>query len=109
MSVRRSAAAPPAVAAATASRGLMCISRTASAITNDIDDVAQVPGLQSDANATVAPAVSRPRASGYGLRVENSTPGNNVATVSLAATASTSASERYVQWSTLAAPSSTAS
>ncbi len=39
MSARRSAAAPPAVAAHSASAGVMPISRTASAITNGIDDV----------------------------------------------------------------------
>ena len=40
------------------------------------------PGLQSLASATVTPASISRRASGYGCRVENSTPGSRVATVS---------------------------
>ena len=48
---------------------------------NGIDEVKQVPGLQSVASATVTPASSSRRASGYGERVENSTPGSSVATV----------------------------
>ena len=48
---------------------------------NAIDEVKEVPGLQSVASATVTPASSRRRASGYGDRVENSTPGSRVATV----------------------------
>ena len=44
-------------------------------------EVKQDPGLQSVASATVTPAASSRRASGYGCRVENSTPGSNVATV----------------------------
>lgn len=59
-----------------------------------IDEVKLVPGLQSLARATVTPASSRRRASGYGCRVENSTPGSSVATVSLPASAATSASLR---------------
>ena len=66
------------------------------------------PGLQSLARATVTPASIRRRASGYGWRVENSTPGSSVATVSEPASAAMSSSSRYVQWSTDAAPSATA-
>ena len=79
-------------------------------MTNGIDDVLHVPGLQSVASATSTPASTSPRPSGYGERVENSTPGSSVATVVPAAPtrASTSAPVRKVQWSTLAAPSSTA-
>ena len=47
-----------------------------------------------DARATSTPASSRRRASGYGERVENSTPGSRVATVPDPARASTSASVR---------------
>jgi hypothetical protein len=97
------------VAAQTASAGVIPSSRTASATQNGIDDVNDVPGLQSVASATVTPASSRRRASGYGERVENSTPGSSVATVADDASASTSAAVRNVQWSTLAAPSSTPS
>ena len=61
---RRSAAAPPAVAAHSASAGVIRISRTASAMQNGIDEVKQLPGLQSVASATVTPASSRRRASG---------------------------------------------
>ena len=70
-----------------------------------------MPGLQSVARAIDTPAASSRAASGKGERVQNSTPGSRVATVVEAAAdrASTSASDRYVQWSTLAAPSSTAS
>ena len=46
--------------------------------------------MQSVASATVTPASSRARASGYGWRVENSTPGSSVATVEPPARASTS-------------------
>ena len=81
--VRRSARAPPAVAAQTASAGVIRISRTASATQNGIDEVYDDPGLQSVASATVTPASSSRRASGYGDRVENSAPGSRVATVSL--------------------------
>ena len=84
MSSRRSARAPPAVAAQTASAGVMRISRTASAMQNGIDEVYDEPGLQSVASATVTPASSSRRASGYGDRVENSAPGSRVATVSRA-------------------------
>src|SRR5699024_5337582 len=108
-SPRRSAAAPPAVAPHSASAGVMPISRTAMAKQNGIEDVYDDPGLQSVAIATVIPASMSRRASGYGDRVENSTPGSSVATVDPSASASTSASVRYVQWSTLAAPISTAS
>src|SRR5262245_25483827 len=74
-----------------------------------IEVVYDDPGLQSVASATVAPASSSRRASGYGERVENSAPGSSVATVDDPARASTSAGDRWVQWSALAAPSSTAS
>lgn len=47
MSVRRSAVAPPAVAARSASDGVMCMSRTAIAMQNGIDEVNEDPGLQS--------------------------------------------------------------
>ncbi len=94
MSSRCSARAPPAVAAHTASAAVIRISRTARAITNGIDDVKLVPGLQSVARATVTPASSSRRASGYGDRVENSAPGSSVATVGPSARASTSASLR---------------
>ena len=61
-------------------------------------EVKHEPGLQSVAIATVTPAASSRRASGYGCRVENSTPGSNVATVPPDdASASTSASVRNVQ------------
>ena len=40
-----------------------------------------MPGLQSVASAIDTPASSSRRASGYGDRVENSTPGSSVATV----------------------------
>ena len=60
MSSRRSARAPPAVAARTASAGVIRISRTARAIQNGIDDVYDDPGLQSVASATVAPGVEQP-------------------------------------------------
>src|SRR2546429_9441204 len=109
MSVRRNAFAPPAVADHSASAGVSGVSRTARARQTGIDVVYDEPGLQSVARATVAPASSRARASGYGERVENSAPGNRVATVSESASALTSASDRYVQWSALAAFSSTAS
>ena len=66
------------------------------------------PGLQSLARATVAPASSNRRASGYGERVENSAAGSSVATVALEASRSMSASVRCVQWSAEAAPAATA-
>src|SRR5204863_7738697 len=66
------------------------------------------PGLQSVASATVTPASSSARASGYGDRVENSAPGSSVATVRESASALMSAGDRWVQWSALAASSSTA-
>ncbi len=84
------------------------MSRTATAMQNGIDEVYDEPGLQSVASATVAPASIRRRPDGYGCRVENSTPGSSVTTVSDAARAATSASARKVAWSTLAAPSSMA-
>ena len=87
-------AAPPAVDAQTASAGVMPMSRTATAMQNGIELVKLDPGLQSLASATVTPASMRRRASGYGWRVENSTPGSRVATVSDAASAATSASLR---------------
>ncbi len=68
MSVRFSALALPAVAAQTASTGVMRISRTASAIQKDMDDVKLLPGLQSLASATVTPASMSRRASGYRWR-----------------------------------------
>ncbi len=109
MSVRRRAAAPPAVADQTASSGVIPMSRTASATQNGTDEVKDDPGLQSVDSATVTPASSSRRASGQGARVENSAPGSSVATVAPLASASTSASVRCVQWSALAASSSTAS
>jgi hypothetical protein len=72
-------------------------------------EVYDEPGLQSVARATHAPASRSRRASGYAERVENSAPGNSVATVSEPESASTSASCRWLQWSTDAAPSSTPS
>ena len=71
------------------------MSRTATAMQNDMLEVNDDPGLQSVANATVAPASMNRRASGHVARVENSAPGSNVATVvsDAAASASTSASE----------------
>ena len=87
----------------------MPISRTASAMHSGIDDVYDEPGLQSVASATVTPAPSSRRASGHGERVENSTPGSSVATTPVRASASTSSSDRYVQWSADAVPSSHAS
>src|SRR5215471_12261249 len=97
MSSRRSARAPPAVAAHTASVVVIRISRTASATQNGMLEVKHEPGLQSDAIATVTPASINRRASGYGCLVENSTPGSSVATVPDEDSASTSASDRYVQ------------
>ncbi len=85
------------------------MSRTASAMQKGTEDVKDEPGLQSVDRATVAPASIRRRASGHWARVENSAPGSRVATVRLLARASTSASVRWVQWSALAASSSTAS
>lgn len=109
MSVRRRAAAPPAVADQIASSGVIPMSRTASAIQNGTDEVNDEPGLQSVESATVAPASRRRRASGQVARVENSAPGSSVATVLPWPSASTSASVRWVQWSADAASSSTAS
>ena len=108
MSARRRARAPPIVAAHTASSGVIRMSRTASAMQKDMLEVKLDPGLQSVASATVAPASSSRRASGYGDRVENSAAGSSVATVRLAASASTSASVRNVAWSAEAASRSTA-
>lgn len=85
------------------------MSRTASATQKGTDDVKDEPGLQSVDSATVTPASMSRRASGHSARVENSAPGSRVATVSPLARASTSASVRWVQWSALAASSSTAS
>ena len=62
--MRRSAAAPPAVDAHTASAGVMPMSRTATAMQNGIELVKLDPGLQSLASATVTPASMRRRASG---------------------------------------------
>ena len=80
-SSRRSAAAPPAVAAHNASAGVKFMSRTATAMQNGMLVVYELPGLQSVASATVAPASMSRRASGYRARVENSAPGSSVATV----------------------------
>lgn len=99
----------PAVADQTASSGVIPMSRTASATQKGTDEVKDDPGLQSVERATVTPASRRRRASGHSARVENSAPGRSVATVRLWARASTSASVRWVQWSALAASSSTAS
>ena len=63
-SVRRSACAPPAVAAQTASAVVIRISRTASATHSGMLEVKHEPGLQSVAIATVTPAPSSRRASG---------------------------------------------
>jgi len=93
-SSRRSAFAPPAVAAHTASAGVIPMSRTATAMQNGIDEVKLDPGFVSQASATVTPASIRRRAFGYGCRVENSTPGSRVSTVSEPASASMSASVR---------------
>src|SRR5215469_7275407 len=108
-SVRRSARAPPAVAAQAASAVVMPMSLTASATQNGKLEVYEDPGLQSVASATVTPASSSRRASGYGCLVPNSAPGSSVATVPEDASAATSASDKNVQWSADAAPSSTAS
>ena len=53
-----------AVAAWSASAGLIRISRTASAMQSAIDEVKHEPGLQSLASATRTPASSSRRASG---------------------------------------------
>ena len=66
MSSRRSAAAPPAVAAHTASAGVKPMSRTATAMQNAMLVVYELPGLQSVASATVTPASRSRGASGYG-------------------------------------------
>ena len=78
-------------------------------MTNGIDVVYDVPGLQSAPSATVTPASSSRRASGYLFRVEKSAAGSSVATVDDAASASTSSSVAWHTWSTDAAPSSTPS
>ena len=70
------------------------MSRTATAMQNGIDEVKLDPGFVSQASATVTPASIRRRAFGYGCRVENSTPGSRVSTVSEPASASMSASVR---------------
>ena len=62
--MRRSAQAPPAVAAHTASCVVSLISRTARATHSGMLEVKQDPGLQSVASATVTPAASSRRASG---------------------------------------------
>ena len=77
-----------------ASAGVIRISRTASAMQNGIDVVKHEPGLQSLARATVTPASIKRRASGYGERVENATPGSSVATVPEDDRASMSAADR---------------
>ena len=82
MSERRSAAAPPAVTDHNAWAGVKFMSRTATAMQNDMLVVNELPGLQSVASATVTPASSNRLASGHGARVENSAPGSRVATVS---------------------------
>ena len=64
MSSRSRAAAPIAVAAWSASAGLIRISRTASAMHSAIEEVKHEPGLQSLASAIRTPASSSPRASG---------------------------------------------
>src|SRR6185437_8741477 len=107
-SVRRSARAPPAVAAHTASAVVMPMSRTASATQNGMLEVYEEPGLQSVASATTTPASSSLRASGYGCLVPNSAPGSSVATVPEDSSAATSAPDTNVQWSADAAPASTA-
>jgi len=68
------------------------MSRTATAMQNDMLVVNELPGLQSVASATVTPASSSRFASGHCARVENSAPGSSVATVWEPASASTSAS-----------------
>src|ERR1700751_3574582 len=98
-SERRKAAAPPAVADHTASDVVIRMSRTASATQNGMLEVYDDPGLQSVARATVTPADSSRRASGYGCLVPNSAPGSSVATVPDDASASMSASDTNVQWS----------
>ena len=90
--------------------GVIRISRTASAMQNGIDEVYDEPGLQSVASATVDAGVEQPA----GVRVGRA--GGELGARAAAwppcaepASASTSASVRWVQWSALAAPSSTAS
>src|SRR5690606_14631918 len=100
---------PPRVAAHTASSTDNPICNTAVATQNAIDVVYELPGLALLAMATVAPASNSRRAGASGCRVDKSHAGSTVATVSLAARASTSSSLRYAQWSTLAAPNRTAS
>ena len=68
------------------------MSRTATAMQNDMLVVYELPGLQSVASATVAPASMNRRASGHRARVENSAPGRSVATVVSAAPARASMS-----------------
>ena len=68
------------------------MSRTATAMQNGMLVVNELPGLQSVASATVAPASMSRLASGYRARVENSAPGSSVATVVSAAPASASTS-----------------
>ena len=89
-SSRCKARAPPAVADQTASAGVIRIAVTASATTIGMLVVKLVPGLQSVARATVAPASSKPRASGQGERVERSATGTSVATTPASASASAS-------------------
>ena len=77
-----------------ASAGVMPMSRTATAMQNGIELVKLDPGLQSLASATVTPASMSRRASGYGWRVENSTPGSRSRRCRIPASAATSASLR---------------
>src|SRR5689334_4819015 len=96
-SARRSARAPPTVAAHSASSAVIPSSRTPSAMQKLIEVVLLEPGLQLVASATVAPASINRRAFGYGWRVEKSVAGSSVATVLDPASASTSPSDRWVQ------------
>ena len=63
----------------------------------NIDVVKLEPGLQSVASATVTPLSQSLLASGYSALVENSAPGNRVATVLLEARSSMSLADRWVQ------------
>ena len=76
---------------------------------NGIDEVKQLPGLQSVASATVDAGVEQPAGVGVRRAGGELDAGQQRGDVRPPASASTSASVRCVQWSALAAPSSTAS
>ena len=107
---RRSAAPRRPSPTTRASDGVIRMSRTATAMQNGIDRrVATTPGCSRPRARRSRPRRAAGARRGTAARVENSAPGSSVATVPLPASASTSASSRWVQWSAEAAPTSTAS